>query len=369
MGQSTREAGGLKRGLVRLVRKPFFMPLMLGVLLVGAVVAVYVLEMNFRSAKAQAIVYQLYKSDKLAKPADEVLASFPPIPDITVLGEPVNSNKAFVLIHEKRFDEAVAVLRSEHSSPYDGRKEHFTAMAFFRREMFDSALVYSRKAYQLKPMLLPNVGVMCTSLQRLGLYDEAHQVVSAYLQREKSIGKAWLLAAEISWNAKKFEETVAIIDSAALYLPGDQEIKKAQAFYGSRYGFSTHEALFNKAVALMDKSDFKGALVVLDEFITLVPNYSQAWERRAFCHYSLKNYRAVITNVNRAIRLDRENYSLLNLRGVGYHVLNQRDSACADFKRAMDKGRADAADNYRKFCGGQKATAPKSELLPPGQLK
>lgn len=364
-----RPGPSLVQRLSGLTHHPFFNPVMLVVLLVGGAVSVYVLEMNFRSARAQSVVYQLYKSEKLTMPADALIASFPAIPEITVLGEPVNSNKAFVLIHERRFDEAVAVLRKEHSSPYDGRKEHFTAMAFYRREMFDSALVYSRKAYALKPMLLPNVGVMCTSLQRTGQFDEAMEVVGAYLKREKSQGKAWLLAAEISWNAKKFKETVEIIDSAALYLPGDQDIRKAQLFYTSRYGFSQHEALFNKAVGLMDKKEFQGALVVLDEFVKLVPNYSQAWERRAFCHYSLKNYRAVITNVNQAIRLDRENYSLLNLRGVGYHVLNQRDSACADFKRAMDKGRADAADNYRKFCGGKKASGPKTELLPPGQLK
>jgi O-antigen ligase/tetratricopeptide (TPR) repeat protein len=322
------------------------LPLMALVTLAG----VYVFYLNYKSAKMQMVVYRLYKTKKLDRPADEVIRAFPPIPQITMLGEPIASNKAYCLMHEERYTDAIEVLRNDRSSPYDSRREHYMAMSFYKMENWDSALYYSRQAYQLKPLLLPNVGVMTTSLQRLGQSDEAITIINDYLAKQKTNPEGWILATELYSKAGDNEGASMLADTAMKYHKGNKRIRQTRDFYHHKAKFAQYRPLFEEALEKFAAKKFGECLSILNKFILNYNDYALAYERRAYCHYYLKNYRKSIQDATHAMRLQEMDYALVNLRGVCYHTLGVRDSACADFKKAMEKGKADGKINYEKFC-------------------
>ncbi len=309
-----------------------------------------VLYMNFKSAQSQAIVYKLYKTQKLATPADEVNQSFPSIPDISVLGEPIASNKAYTLMHENRYDDAVKVLRDDHSSPWDSRREHYIAKCFFKTEQTDSALKWALKAYAIKPYLLANVGIICTELQKKGNHREAQRYIIKYLNTVKSNAPAYQLAAEIYYNAGDYTNTTAILDSGLKVMPDNELLINTLKSYQNIIGTQQYKHLFEESVNNMKAGKYKIALEFINQFILNVPNNPKGYGQRSYCEYYLKMYEQSIADINKALTLNETDLSLVNLRGVNYHALGKLDLACADFKMAKDKGRTDAADNYRKFC-------------------
>lgn len=326
------------------------LPLMALITLAG----VYVFYLNFESAKMQMVVYRLYKTKKLDRPADAVIKAFPPIPQITMLGEPIASNKAYALMHEERYIDAIELLRNDRSSPYDSRREHYMAMSYYKLENWDSALFYSRKAYQLKPLLLPNVGVMTTSLQKLGQSDEAIKIIDDYLARIKTNPEGWILATELYSKAGDNEGAARLADTAMKYHRGNKRIKQTRDFYHHRVKFAKYRPLFEQALQKFEAKKFGECLAILNQFISNYSDYALAYERRAYCNYYLKNYRKSIQDATAAMRLQEMDYALVNLRGVSYHTLGIRDSACADFKKAMEKGKADGKTNFEKFCADRR---------------
>ena len=117
----------------------------------------YILILNFNSLKLQRFIKVEINREKLTLPASKFLNGFPSIPDINVVGEPIAVQKARYLINEKRYDEAITLLKNDQSSPYDTRKEYFIAMSYNSQNNIDSSLAYSQKAYNMKPCFFKNI--------------------------------------------------------------------------------------------------------------------------------------------------------------------------------------------------------------------
>jgi tetratricopeptide (TPR) repeat protein len=309
-----------------------------------------VLYMNFKSAQAQSIVYRLYKTSKPTQPADEVIKSFPSIPEISVLGEPIISNKAYALIAEERYVEAIKLLWEHSTSPFDSRREHYIAKCYYKMGNSDSALYWALKAYKLKPNLLANTGIITVEYQKQGKDSLAFSYIENYLSKFKSDEAAYELCAGVYYNTKNFDKTLAILDTGLRYLPQSKLLIDTKKKYSISINTTKYKDLFESSIQNMRKGNYKVALDQIDAFIAQVPDNGQAYGQRAFCHFYLKQYQKSIDDINSSFTLKNDDYGLLNLRGVNYRELGDNDKACADFKAAMDKGRADATDNFRKFC-------------------
>jgi len=322
-------------------------------LLVILVISGYVLTLNFQSLKLQRIIKDEMNTGKLTQSSDLFVNGFPWIPDINVVGEPIAAQKARYLINEKKFDKAIAVLKKDHSSPYDTRPEYFIAMAYFNQGKNDSAMIYNQKVFQYKPRMFENLSMMCAIMERTGRSKEAIPLLDDYLTKVKDNSKAWMMNTQFLNNTGELKKAAACIDSAFKYLPSDTTIVKRREFQRSRLLIAPYADLFSRAMTSYQTQKYDEAVRLFTEFISKEPNLPEVYEYRAFSYYFTKQYQASIGDVDKMFSFGFKRGNLLNLRGVNLQNLGKKDEACEFYKAAMQAGNKDGGTNYKQFCGGQ----------------
>jgi hypothetical protein len=97
--------------------------------------------------------------------------------------------------------------------------------------------------------------------------------------------------------------------------------------------------------------DSQGALADFEKAIELKPGYANAYSSRASIKATLlKDYAAALADFDKAISLDPEYDQAYFDRGLVKHYLNDRDGACADWKKALELGLGQAENIIERFC-------------------
>lgn len=315
----------------------------------------YILILNFQSLKLQRIIKDEMNTGKLTQSSDMFVNGFPWIPDINVVGEPIAAQKARYLINEKKYDKAIAILKKDHSSPYDTRPEYFIAMSYFNQAKYDSAMIYNQKVFQYKPLMFENLSMMCKIFELTGRSKDAVPILDNFLSKVKNNSNAWMMNTQFLNNLGDLKKAYACIDSAYKYLPSDTTIIKQREFQRSRVLIAPHADLFNRALGAYQTQRYSEAAQLLSEFIGKEPNLPEVYEYRAFSYYFTQQYQASINDIDKMFSFGVKRGNLLNLRGVNLQNLGRRDEACEFYKAAMQAGNKDGGTNYTQFCGGQPA--------------
>ena len=330
-------------------------------LLVLLVISAYILTLNFQSLKLQRIIKEEMNQGKLSLPSSKFVNEFPWIPDINVVGEPIAAQKARYLINEKKYDQAIKILKVDKSSPYDTRPEYFIAMAYFNQGKWDSAFIYNQKVYENKPYMFENLSMMSAILERQGKVKDAIPYLEAYLSKFKDNSKAWMLTTQFLNNTGELKRAYACIDSAYKYLPTDTTIVRRLEFQRSRALIAPHADLFNRAMASYQGQKYDESAKLFTEFIGKEPSLPEVYEYRAFSYYFTQQYQASINDIDKMFTFGIRRGNLLNLRGVNLQNLGKQGEACTWYKEAMKAGNKDGGTNYNRFCGG----APKQVVQTP----
>lgn len=323
-------------------------------LLVLLVISAYILTLNFQSLKLQRIIKEEMNQGKLSLPSSKFVNEFPWIPDINVVGEPISAQKARYLINEKKYDQAIKILKADKASPYDTRPEYFIAMAYFNQGKWDSAFIYNQKVYENKPYMFENLSMMAAILERQGKVQDAIPYLEDYVSKFKDNSKAWMLTTQFLNNTGELKKARACIDSAYKYLPSDTTIVRRLEFQRSRALIAPYADLFNRAMASYQTQKYDESARLFTEFIGKEPNLPEVYEYRAFSYYFTGQYQASNTDIDKMFSFGVRRGNLLNLRGVNLQNLGRQDEACSFYKEAMKAGNKDGATNYNRFCGGQK---------------
>ncbi len=314
------------------------------------VASAFILYVNFMSSKTQRIVYQEIMAGKLKEKSDRIIAGFPFIPNVSIWGESIGTLKARYLIDEEKNAEAIEILRSDFSSPWDARREFFMAMAFNNMKEYDSALYYSEIAARLKPNYFRNIHLAASILEKKGETERAAGYYDKYLEKNKKEKQAYLIASNLYIQHNQLEKANEIIEEAMKYHKSDTLVQKQHRFINHKLKVEPYMSLFNQGSDHFKEKRYAQAVKSLSEFIEKVPDYANAFQIRAFCYYYLKDYEKCITDANSALKLDKKNSSLVNLRGVCYRALNKHEEACRDFKKSMEMGNENGKTNYDRFC-------------------
>ena len=322
----------------------------LGIVLPGLV---YILALYTQSLYYQRIEFRESSANEFRHPASFFLNGFPPIPDVSNIGKPVVSCKARYLIEEGRYTEAVSLLTADHSSPYDGRPEFMTAYAYDKLGKSDSALIWAKKAYQLKPGIMDHAEFLCLHLFNSGRKEEGLKIIEEYLSKVKTREHPWIFAADLKWQAGLHKEAVQLLDSALVYLPGNPSVLQKQKQYKRIFKIEPYAELFDRAKKAYDVDhNIPETLRLLNEFIAKKPEAEEAYLSRAICYYRLHDFNNSLKDIARIIDKQPENLSfLMNLRGVNFRELGKPDLACSCFKYSMVLGNKEAEKNYNELCG------------------
>jgi len=312
----------------------------------------YLLNWNFKSMKLQWLIENDLKYNRMSRhSAEKFLTEFPSIPDLTYIGESIALQKARYLIVENRKQEAIELLKSDHSSPYDIMNESFISQAYSDLGEFDSAMVYARKVYVRKPLLFDNIALMASIFEQQNKYDEAEELWDDYLDHTKGNARAWNYAAVSSDQAGNLEKAYLLIDSAKYYFPNDTMILKNHSIISERYKTEPYKEIYQEAISEFNRKNFRKAAPLFTDFLEKVPDFTKAYELRAFCYYYNGSYQKCIEDIDSYVKYGGSlTGNLLNLRGVNYHHIGKKEEACADFEAAMNMGDKDGTNNYNSVC-------------------
>ncbi|MCX6230005.1 MAG: O-antigen ligase family protein [Bacteroidetes bacterium] len=325
---------------------------LLGVVVFGLLLLAssYELNVNFISLKLQRIVKEDLNQGQLSHPASMFMNGFPSLIDICTYGEPIEVHKARYLIQEKRFNEAIEILKKDKSSPYDARNEYFIAMAYYAQNNIDSGFVYSQKMYKLKPNFFKNISQLCESLKQKGRQKECEDLLNRYLNKNKGDKDAWLYTAFYHYNNGDLKKAAAVIDSASTYFPTDSLILNQKEFIDTRMVVLPYKSINDAAYAAYNAKNYKEAVQIFTELLAKIPDFADAHLHRAYSYYYMKEYQKSNIDLDFIISKGTTNPNVYNLRGANYMSLGKNDEACKNFKIAAEMNNPDGLDNYYKIC-------------------
>ena len=347
---------------------------------VAMVLGVIVERMYFDSSKIQRMVKEEQQGVRSPKsPADYLIRNYPRIPNLTAVAEPVDVEKARYLIDEQKFDEARKILSSIHYHPYDARPEYFMAVSYFMEpeKKLDSIYKYAHKARMIKPNFYGSLNLETFALNNLGKEQESIKLLKQFLSLEKdSIQKeepkwkkrlksifhvdvdrdarlanrgevqAWNSLAYLLEKNNQIAEARAVLDTAFVYLPTNQEIINNRNKIISRMQVEQFAPLYSEAMQLYLQQRYAEAIPVFTKFLEKVPAHIDGLKYRAISYYNTQQYQRAINDIAQMEQLGIAIDPVLNnYRASCYYMLGDRANAKAFFQKAAAEGNADAQKN------------------------
>ena len=347
---------------------------------VAMVLGVIVERMYFDSSKIQRMVKEEQQGVRSPKsPADYLIRNYPRIPNLTAVAEPVDVEKARYLIDEQKFDEARKILSSIHYHPYDARPEYFMAVSYFMEpeKKLDSIYKYAHKARMIKPNFYGSLNLETFALNNLGKEQESIKLLKQFLSLEKdSIQKeepkwkkrlksifhvdvdrdarlanrgevqAWNSLAYLLEKNNQIAEARAVLDTAFVYLPTNQEIINNRNKIISRMQVEQFAPLYSEAMQLYLQQRYAEAIPVFTKFLEKVPAHIDGLKYRAISYYNTQQYQHAINDIAQMEQLGIAIDPVLNnYRASCYYMLGDRNNAKVFFQKAAAEGNADAQKN------------------------
>jgi len=334
--------------------------------LVVQTAAAWVLVQNFQSLKLQRIVKQEIMRKKLTSPAEKFLTGFPAIPNLNGEAEPIAVQKARFLLNEKRYREAIDLLKKDKSSPWDSRPEYFLSMAYNELKMPDSSLYYSQKVYEIKPNNFRNISVMANNLIQQERGGEAEEMVAGYLERHPLDPDALKFAPGFYDRIGKLDKASAVANTAFEHFPRDSVVRRQKTYIDRKVVISLYKESFDQALEAFRGKRHQEAIRLFSDILAQKPDYLEAREYRAFSYYNLRDYKKSNEDLQYLMEQGLVRPNLLNLLGVNAYSMGNKEEACRYFREAMEKGDKDGTTNYNRFCK-QMETRP--QFPPPGGIK
>lgn len=325
--------------------------LIAAIALLTMIIAIWVLFMLVRSLHYQLLAKQDLDRDKFIYTSSVFLEGFPAIPNLNAYSGPIAITKARYLIREKRERDAISLLLSDHSSPYESEREYFLALAYFNLGMDDSALVYSYQVLKMKPLFYKIVSKICNVIEARGDLQTPVKLLQNYLKLKKTNSQAWIYITDLYQETGDMKKSLETIYSAYKYLPKDSLVIKKRNFLQYQVWMKSYQGVMEEANIFFTKKDFRKAIIGYSKIIKQEPDYMQPYELRGLSYFYLKEYKKAIDDYSCLIKHKINAPRYFNARGECYHFLKNDDAACRDFKVAMNKGNTQAGSNFRKFYG------------------
>ncbi|MGI9387058.1 MAG: tetratricopeptide repeat protein [Methyloligellaceae bacterium] len=109
-------------------------------------------------------------------------------------------------------------------------------------------------------------------------------------------------------------------------------IQKLWLFSGS----DTIDLLMRRVNTALSKHDSKVAVRLLDSVVGLAPEYAEGWNRRAFIHYSNKDYGAALRDLRRTLVLDPKHFKAIGGLAVILREYGHDAAALKAFRKALE---------------------------------
>ncbi|WP_414529251.1 tetratricopeptide repeat protein [Nodularia chucula] len=115
----------------------------------------------------------------------------------------------------------------------------------------------------------------------------------------------------------------------------EQATKKLWRIWFQQKGIYGLERI-DQSQKLLDAGEMAEAEAILTELIKKQPDFAEAWNRRAFLHYSIGEYKSSLADCQRVIQINPVHFGALHGMGLCYAALGEYGQAIKTFKRALE---------------------------------
>ena len=93
--------------------------------------------------------------------------------------------------------------------------------------------------------------------------------------------------------------------------------------------------LLRRAQILLEAGEVSQAETVLTELISDIPDFPEAWNRRAVLYYTIGEYKKAIEDCKLVIKLNPVHFGALHGLGLSYAALGEYHTAIQAFRQAL----------------------------------
>lgn len=101
-------------------------------------------------------------------------------------------------------------------------------------------------------------------------------------------------------------------------------------------GSDSINLLMERASEVMRKDDHAVALDILDQVVTLAPDYAEGWNRRATLFFSMRDFSRSIADVERVLELEPRHYGALSGLAAMLQVLGREKQALEVWYKVLE---------------------------------
>jgi tetratricopeptide (TPR) repeat protein len=123
-------------------------------------------------------------------------------------------------------------------------------------------------------------------------------------------------------------------------------------------GSATIDVLMERSIKAMSQKNVDLALKLLDSVVDLAPDFTEAWNRRAFVHFVRKDTERALGDLRRALALDPNHFKALDGLAQILREIGQKKPALKAFRQLLDihpywAGAKEAVDELEREVDGQ----------------
>lgn len=104
----------------------------------------------------------------------------------------------------------------------------------------------------------------------------------------------------------------------------------------TRSGSRSIDLLMQWASTAMQARKFDAALDLLDQVVTLSPDYAEGWNRRATVHFMMNNYALSMSDIDRTLRLEPRHFGALAGMAQIFQRTGRKEPALKAYERVLD---------------------------------
>ena len=123
-------------------------------------------------------------------------------------------------------------------------------------------------------------------------------------------------------------------------------------------GSATIDVLMERSIKAMSQKKVDLALKLLDAVVDLAPDYTEAWNRRAYVHFVRKDTERALGDLRRALALDPNHFKALDGLAQILREIGQKKPALKAFRQLLDihpywSGAKEAVEELEREVDGQ----------------
>jgi len=123
-------------------------------------------------------------------------------------------------------------------------------------------------------------------------------------------------------------------------------------------GSATIDLLMERSIRAMAEKKVDLALKLLDHVVELAPDYTEAWNRRAYVHFVRNDIQRALGDLRRTLALDPHHFKALDGLGQILREIGQKKAALQAFKGLLDvhpywSGAKQAVEELERDVDGQ----------------